>query len=111
MISHGFRRQGRCSLCIRAYTASSGRCVAARVTRFPISFSSFPLIASFLEYHPDGELAWHLSTQLLRTLRLDSLPLPSGLVRCPLCGPSRPVARDGSQIHLPQSPLPTESLR
>src|SRR5215472_4758079 len=65
MISHNFRRQRRGSLCIRAYTASSDRCIAARVTRFPISFSSFPLIASFLEYHPDCESAWHLYIQFL----------------------------------------------
>src|SRR6266487_5491860 len=98
MISHNFRRQRRGSFCIRAYTASSDRCVAARVTRFPISFSSFPLIASFLEYHPDCESAWHLYIQFLSTLHAGRVAATSygspatevvTMYQYPPCGSSR----------------------
>src|SRR6266487_4604538 len=91
MISHNFRRQRRGSFCIRAYTASSDRCVAARVTRFPISFSSFPLIASFLEYHPDCESAWHLYIQFLTRIKPKKRTPPRLVTRPARCEPRGPL--------------------
>src|SRR3989442_73058 len=94
MISQRWRRQRRCSPCIRSWTASWGKCRAARVMRHPIRLASLPYNDSFLEYHTERKWLGNLRTQSLsgdsagKKCRdpyyriVDVRPYANGLCRC-----------------------------